>query len=248
MAVDINYQVYRGPINPGTGEPTAYYGLVLNKGVDALSSLREVMAYKMITAYDPQQVRTLFDSILQGAMELTALDGRPRSIGNLIRTHLAFDKAFESPDVDPRSLGMNVRIRALKDLKIPVDTSNFSFIPPTDVVWPKITRVFPASATAQADQDLIYKGQAFVLQGVNLAGKPADGAWLEFSWEDEQGDHETSLEFTNNYFRIDAQWNASLDALLPGTPVELRYYNPDVEAKTGIHFVAKRKATVVAAM
>lgn len=238
---NIEYKVYQSPQTLGEG--TTYYGLVLNKGVDSLSSLREIMAYKKITAYEPAQLRALFDAVIQGAMELTALDGNPRSVGNLIRTHLAFDSSFPNLDTDPRTIGMNVRLRTLKDLKIPVDTSNFSFVPPSDVTWPRIDRVFSQGAATAGDKDVIVKGQAFIAQGFNLGGLESAGAiWGLVLPEGNL----VTLDFTSNYFRAQLAWSGELDAVAPGTELTLRYTSFVPYGSTGVNFTTERKVTLIA--
>lgn len=239
---NIEYKVYQSPQTLGEG--TTYYGLVLNKGVDSLSSLREIMAYKKITAYEPAQLRALFDAVIQGAMELTALDGNPRSVGNLIRTHLAFDASFPNLDTDPRTIGMNVRLRTLKDLKIPVDTSNFLFVPPSDVTWPRIDRIFSQGASTAGDKDVVVKGQPFVAQGFNLGALQAEGANWNVQMQD--GESITSLDFTSNYFRAQFAWNAALDSVSPGTVLVLEHQAQVPYGNTSVLFTTQRKFTLVA--
>lgn len=238
---NIEYKVYQSPQTLGDGR--TFYGLVLNKGVDSLSSLREIMAYKKITAYEPAQLRALFDAVIQGAMELTALDGNPRSVGNLIRTHLAFDSSFPNLDTDPRTIGMNVRLRTLKDLKIPVDTTNFSFIPPSDVTWPRIDRVFSQGASTAGDKDVIVKGQAFLAQGFNLGGLQSDGATWDLVLPDGS---KVSLDFTSNYFRAQLSWSAELDSVLPGTQLALSHTTFVPYGSTVVSFTTERKVTLIA--
>ena len=238
---NIEYRVYQSPQTLGEGN--TYYGLVLNKGVDSLSSLREIMSYKKITAYEPAQLRALFDAVIQGAMELTALDGNPRSVGNLIRTHLAFDSSFPNLDTDPRTIGMNVRLRTLKDLKIPVDTSNFSFIPPTDVTWPRIDRVFSQGAATAGDKDVIVKGQPFVAQGFNLGSPQSEGAFWGIVPPESPV---VTLEASSDYFRAQFAWSAALDSIAPGTVVKLRHEAQVPYGSTSVLFTTERNVTIIA--
>lgn len=163
----IQYKIYQSPRSLGANP--VYYGLVLNQSLSAEESLRQIMAEKKITAFQPSQLLTLIDSVLQGAIELTARDGIPRSISSLLRTHLAWDKGFTMPDSSPKSTPMSVRVRLLKDLRLPVDMNSFEFVPADPIVLPKIERIFPAGATT-AESGLVSLSRNIQVQGERLNG------------------------------------------------------------------------------
>lgn len=245
----LEYKVYPSPLQTASGNQV-YYGLVLNKPADPATTLREVMAYKKITAFEPSAVQQLFDSVIQGAMELTALDGQPRVIGGVLRTHLAWDSSFPSVDTDPKSIGMNVRLRTLKELKIPVDTSGFEFVAPSGLVWPKMDRVFPITATAPTQTGTLVKGQAIVVQGVNLAVNTSEGITsVGFSLVDPLGvGNEINLDTTSsNYYRTDLAYSEDIDALPPGTERLLRLEASIDYGTSSMIFVAEKPVTIVAA-
>lgn len=122
----LNYKLY--PVSTRVDPRGVYYGLVQGNTTEPETSLREIMAYKKITAFDPAQVVRLTEDIVQGALELTALDGRPRAISSLLKTFLGFDKAFPTADARVTDQKLVARVRLLKDMRLEPNMDDFTLV------------------------------------------------------------------------------------------------------------------------
>lgn len=122
----LTYKTY--PVSTRVDPRGVFYALIQGATTEPESSLREIMAYKKITAFDPKQVVSLVEDIIQGGMELTALDGRPRAISSMIKTFLGFDGSFPTEDARVTSQTLVSRVRLLKDLRVPVNMDNFTLV------------------------------------------------------------------------------------------------------------------------
>lgn len=129
------YKTY--PVSTRVDPRGVYYGLIQGTTTEPETSLREIMAYKKITAFDPAQVVRLVEDIVQGGLELTSMDGRPRAISSMLKIYLGFDSSFPAADARVTSQKLLANVRLLKDLRVPVDMDNFTLIntlEPTGVV------------------------------------------------------------------------------------------------------------------
>lgn len=122
----LNYKLY--PVSTRVDPRGVFYGLVQGNTTEPETSLREIMAYKKITAFDPAQVVRLTEDIVQGALELTALDGRPRAISSLLKTFLGFDKAFPTADARVTDQKLVARVRLLKDMRLEPNMDDFTLV------------------------------------------------------------------------------------------------------------------------
>lgn len=122
----LNYKLY--PVSTRVDPRGVYYGLVQGNTTEPETSLREIMAYKKINAFDPAQVVRLTEDIVQGALELTALDGRPRAISSLLKTFLGFDKAFPTADARVTDQKLVARVRLLKDMRLEPNMDDFTLV------------------------------------------------------------------------------------------------------------------------
>lgn len=122
----LTYKTY--PVSTRVDPRGVFYGLIQGATTEPESSLREIMAYKKITAFDPKQVVNLVEDIIQGGMELTALDGRPRAISSMIKTFLGFDGSFPTEDARVTTQTLVSRVRLLKDLRVAVNMDNFTLV------------------------------------------------------------------------------------------------------------------------
>lgn len=122
----LNYKLY--PVSTRVDPRGVFYGVVQGATTEPETSLREILAYKKITAFDPAQVVRLVEDVIQGGMELTALDGRPRAISSMIKTYLGFDKSFPTEDARVTDQILLSKVRLLKDLRVNVDMDNFTLV------------------------------------------------------------------------------------------------------------------------
>lgn len=128
------YKTY--PVSTRVDPRGVYYGIVQGATTEPETSLREILAYKKVTAFDPAQVVRLVEDVIQGGMELTALDGRPRAISSMIKTYLGFDSSFPTADARVTSQSLVARVRLLKDLRIPVNMDDYTLVNDAEVQLP----------------------------------------------------------------------------------------------------------------
>ena len=122
----LTYKLY--PVSTRVDPRGVYYGLIQGPTTEPETSLREILAYKKVTAFDPAQVLRLVDDVIQGGMELTALDGRPRAISSLLKTYLGFDESFPSADARVTTQKLLSKVRLLKDLRVAVNMDDFTLV------------------------------------------------------------------------------------------------------------------------
>lgn len=122
----LNYKLY--PVSTRVDPRGVFYGVVQGATTEPETSLREILAYKKITAFDPAQVVRLVEDVIQGGMELTALDGRPRAISSMIKTYLGFDKSFPTEDARVTDQTLISKVRLLKDLRVGVNMDDFTLV------------------------------------------------------------------------------------------------------------------------
>lgn len=120
------YKLY--PVSTRVDPRGVFYGLIQGATTEPESSLREILAYKKITAFDPAQVVRLVEDVIQGGMELTALDGRPRAISSMLKTYLGFDSSFPTEDARVTDQKLQSKVRLLKDLRVDVNMDDFTLI------------------------------------------------------------------------------------------------------------------------
>lgn len=164
MATTLNYTTQ--PISTRVDPRGRYYGKIESVPLSPEETVRGIMAYKKITAFSESTVLMLLNDLLQGAVELTALDGKTRTIGQMLRVYMSLEGSFATPilSYDDKS-ALKVRTQLLKDLKWPVDPENFS-LSPKDGQFPSISAVhYSAQTTAQ---DAMKIGAVTIITGRNL--------------------------------------------------------------------------------
>lgn len=151
----LTYKTY--PVSTRVDPRGVFYGLIQGATTEPESSLREIMAYKKITAFDPKQVVNLVEDIIQGGMELTALDGRPRAISSMIKTFLGFDGSFPTEDARVTTQQLVSRVRLLKDLRVAVNMDNFTLVNEREAQLPfEILSAQDYRAAPDVSADVVY--------------------------------------------------------------------------------------------
>lgn len=130
----LTYKLY--PVSTRVDPRGVFYGVIQGATTEPESSLREILAYKKITAFDPAQVVRLVEDVIQGGMELTALDGRPRAISSMIKTYLGFDKSFPTEDARVTDQSLISKVRLLKDLRVGVNMDDFTLVNESETQLP----------------------------------------------------------------------------------------------------------------
>lgn len=164
MATTLTYSAQ--PISTRVDPRGRYYARIDAPALTAEETLRDVMAYKKINAFSASTVLNLLNDLLQGAVELTALDGRTRTLGQMLRVYMAIEGSFDTPLLSAADkANLRVKTQLLKDMKYPVDGSNFTLTPKdTEVI--RISAVHYSGQTG--NEDAVMFGRELVLTGSNL--------------------------------------------------------------------------------
>lgn len=164
MATTLTYSAQ--PISTRVDPRGRYYARIDAPALTAEETLRDVMAYKKINAFSASTVLNLLNDLLQGAVELTALDGRTRTLGQMLRVYMALEGSYQTPILTAADkANLRVKTQLLKDMKYPVDDANFTLTPKGDAV-PAITAVH---YSGQPDTgDAIKFGADLIINGRNL--------------------------------------------------------------------------------
>lgn len=164
MATQLYYNTL--PISTRVDPRGRYYGKIESVPLSPEETVRGIMAFKKINAYSESTVLQLLNDLLQGAVELTALDGKTRTIGQMLRVYMSLEGSFDSPILtydDKQAL--KVRVQLLKDMKYPVDGENFT-LSPRDITIPAISNVHYSGQTDTLDA--IKVGVETIVTGKNL--------------------------------------------------------------------------------
>lgn len=165
MATALEYQTY--PISDRVDDRGRYYGKITAPALTAEQSIRDIMAYKKITAFGEGQILTLLNDLLTGAVELCALDGQTRVLGQLIRVYMALEGSFASPILSTADkTQLRVRTQLLKDMKYKPRAQDFT-LTPKDMTYPTITAVHYSGQTENA-VDAVKFGAQSIITGRNL--------------------------------------------------------------------------------
>lgn len=109
------------------------YGIIDNANVVSPEvTIQEILDLKKLGNYSAKQLAALMEDIIQGAGELVARDGRPRSLSSLLKFEGKIRGTFDNPDERISTQRVIVRPRLLKDIKLDIDKSQFEFVNTND--------------------------------------------------------------------------------------------------------------------
>ena len=209
MATDLYYTTQ--PISRRVDPAGRFYGRIESNALTPEESLRGIMAYKKITAYSESTVLQLLNDLLQGAVELTAIDGKTRTIGQLLRVYMALEGSFNSAVLTPADkASLKVRTQLLKDMKWPVNPTNFSLVA-RDTGVPVITGVHYSDQ--QTTEDAFYIGEPCIITGRNLNLVTASGEIALYFLGSAGGGYRVGLDTT-----YAPSYNALYTAPMTGGP------------------------------
>ena len=202
MATTLTYTT--APISTRVDPRGRYYGKIEAAQLTAEESLRDIMAYKKINAFSESTVLMLLNDLLQGAVELTALDGKTRVLGQMLRVYMALEGSFPVPtlSIEDKS-ALKVRTQLLKDLKYPVDPSNFT-LTQKGAGTAQVTGVH-YSGQATMNEDAVKFGAQTIVVGKNF---------LTIDWS------ETALDL----------YNPTTDSSIPWTNIGTQTFEPSENA------------------
>lgn len=255
MATTLTYSAQ--PISTRVDPRGRYYARIEAPALTAEETLRDVMAYKKINAFSASTVLNLLNDLLQGAVELTAIDGRTRTLGQMLRVYMALEGSYESPILTAADkANLRVKTQLLKDMKYPVDGANFTLTPKDTL--PRISGVH-------------YSGQAGTLDALKIGatGIVVGSNFNSIDWVSDAG-YISIFNPANNtgyaFTLADAAFQPSENALYLGTftnvnaagttvftgdgpwPASLRIYRfSDPDAGTGEIVITSRDITVLPA-
>lgn len=109
------------------------YGIIDNANVVSPEvTIQEILDLKKLGNYSAKQLAALMEDIIQGAGELVARDGRPRSLSTMLKFEGKIRGTFDNPDERISTQRVIVRPRLLKDIKLDIDKSQFEFVNTND--------------------------------------------------------------------------------------------------------------------
>lgn len=163
MATTLTYSTQ--PISTRVDPRGRYYARIEAPALTAEESLRDIMAYKKINAYSASTVLQLLNDLLQGAVELTAIDGRTRILGQMLRIYMALEGSYADAVLSPADKSnLKVRTQLLKDMKYPVNAADFTLSPKESIMV--ITGIHYSGQENNEDAAMI--GTQMILTGRNL--------------------------------------------------------------------------------
>lgn len=234
------YKTY--PVSTRVDPRGVFYGLVQGTTTEPETSLREIMAFKKITAFDPKQVVNLVEDIMQGGLELTALDGRPRAISSLMKTYLGFDGSFPTVDARVTDQKLVARIRLLKDLRIEPNMDNFTLVNTLET-GPEIDTILSPGGTPWE----IIKSRGILVTGRNLYFDATKGDTASITWG--EGAEETTISITpteSDYSHMLFGWPVSMAEVDPNTLLTFTF-RTRAGVEGGAFYTVIKTATLVAA-
>ena len=132
----IKYKVIRQSAEMGS----KFYGVVNNADpISAELTMEQIIDKRKLHNYSAKQLTVLMEEVLQGAAELVARDGMPRNLSTLLKFEARIRGTFANTESGITDQIVLVKPRMLKDIKVDIDKSNFTFVNESGDTSPKIS-------------------------------------------------------------------------------------------------------------
>lgn len=109
-------------------------------------TMAEVIDYAKLHNYSADTLEALLSQVISGVADLVARDGRPRNLSDLLKFEPVIKGTFDSLQQTVTNQKVLVRPRLLKEIRVKLDASDYSWQNVNDVESPRIQSVAPASA------------------------------------------------------------------------------------------------------
>lgn len=229
----IKYKVIRQSAEMGA----KFYGVVNNADpISAELTMEQIIDKRKLHNYSAKQLTVLMEEVLQGAAELVARDGMPRNLSTLLKFEARIRGTFANTESGITDQTVLVKPRMLKDIKVDINKSDFTFVNESGDTSPRISGLALESPDFTGwDTSVLVESQEtgwrfigdLTVSGLRLAvnGWGADCKW---SFAIVRGDtilrldHTTSLssEDVQNYGFLRRQPTVSSDNVITFTNTE----------------------------
>lgn len=120
-----------------------FYAVVNNsQSVTPALTMQQIVEYKKLYSYNPKQLVQIVEDVLQGAAELVARDGIARNVSSLLKFESRIKGTFKNTEAIVTSdQKVIVSPRMLKDIRVDIDRTDFTFENTNDNTAPKILSV-----------------------------------------------------------------------------------------------------------
>lgn len=108
-------------------------------------TMQEVIDYAKLHNYSAATLEALISQVISSVAELVARDGRPRNLSELLKFEPVIKGTFDNLEQTVTKQKVIVRPRMLKEIKMQLDPSAYSWQNQNDTESPKLISVAPAS-------------------------------------------------------------------------------------------------------
>lgn len=117
----------------------------LGDPVVASVTMQEVIDYAKLHNYSADTLEALLSQVIAGVGDLVARDGRPRMLSDLLKFEPVIKGTFDNLEQTVTNQKVLVRPRMLKEIKVKLDASDYSWQNQNDTESPRLVSVAPAS-------------------------------------------------------------------------------------------------------
>lgn len=108
-------------------------------------TMAEVIDYAKLHNYSADTLEALLSQVISGVADLVARDGRPRNLSDLLKFEPVIKGTFDSLQQTVTDQKVLVRPRLLKEIRVKLDASDYSWQNVNDTESPRIQSVAPVS-------------------------------------------------------------------------------------------------------
>lgn len=109
-------------------------------------TMAEVIDYAKLHNYSADTLEALLSQVIAGVADLVARDGRPRNLSDLLKFEPVIKGTFDSMQQTVTNQKVLVRPRLLKEIRVKLDASDYSWQNVNDTESPRIQSVAPVSS------------------------------------------------------------------------------------------------------
>lgn len=119
----------------------------LGDPVVAEVTMQEVIDYAKLHNYSAETLTALLSQVISGVGDLVARDGRPRMLSDLLKFEPVIKGTFSNMEQTVTDQKVLVRPRMLKEIKVKLDPSSYSWQNQNDKASPRLISVAPFDPT-----------------------------------------------------------------------------------------------------
>lgn len=223
----IKFKTYR----QATAVGGKIYGVPnLGDPVVASVTMQEVIDYAKLHNYSADTLEALLSQVIAGVGDLVARDGRPRMLSDLLKFEPVIKGTFDNLEQTVTNQKVLVRPRMLKEIKVKLNASDYSWQNQNDIEAPRLVSIAPTDERftevnlASVLASLTDGGKGWSFAGTRLCPNGYDAnCAFEIIWDHriqgESGFQEVHLEKyldgeINSGFQVHAEGDEASDNVL----------------------------------